>query len=101
MEYLTTPTGPMRDHSVVRDSSTVKKLASKADKMQAYRSPEQLYTDNRQATGYQLRGPLPFKTYETGRSSMPGNDRPSAVFLDELERGIVYAYMDGHEQVQT
>ena len=74
MEYMGHG-GVGRDHVVVSDSSVAKALDAAADKAQAYRSEEQKYTDKRQATGYQLAGPVPFGTFEVGRGSMPGNDR--------------------------
>ena len=72
-----------------------------SDKAQAYRSEEQKYTDKRQATGYQLAGPVPFGTFEVGRGSMPGNDRNTAVFMDGMMRGLVHPHPDGHTAVQV
>lgn len=63
-----------------------------------YRSEEQAYTDKRQATGFENRGPVAFGKYEVGRSSMPGNreDDGKAVFADTMKRGIVHQHMDGY-----
>ena len=93
--------GVGRDHVVVSDSSVAKALDAAADKAQAYRSEEQKYTDKRQATGYQLAGPVPFGTFEVGRGSMPGNDRNTAVFMDGMMRGLVHPHPDGHTAVQV
>ena len=87
--------GPMRDHAVVRDSSVVARLDALADKAQAYRSAEQRFNDKRQASGYQPQGPLSFGEFEVGRSSMPKHCEPSAHFLDQSERGLIYGHMDG------
>ena len=100
MEYMGHG-GVGRDHAVISNSSVVQKLDELADKAQAYRSEEQKYTDKRQATGYQLSGPVPFGTFEVGRGSMPGNDRNTAVFMDQMVRGINYPHPNGHTAVQV
>ena len=88
MEFVShLPSGPWRDHAVVRDSSTVATLDMAAAKAMLYRSAEQSYTDKRQAMGYTALGPVAFGTFECGRSSMPGNVKPTAVFKDGIKRG--------------
>ena len=99
MEYMSSSTAPKRGHKAVQDSSVVAKLDALADKAMVYRSVEQAYTDHRQATGYQLKGPLPFGTFECGRGSMPGNATSTAVFRDLMKRGIVYPHMNGSAKV--
>lgn len=100
MELFGIPSaGPHRDHAVVLDSSVVAKLEAAAEKMMAHRSAEQAATDHRQNTGYLLKGPVPFGTFEMGRSSMPGNDNLTAVFMDGMARGLVHPHMNGMAQV--
>ena len=87
--HLSSKHGPMRDHAVVKDASTVAKLNEQATRAQAYRSEEQKYNDKRQATGYQPQGPLAFNHYEVGRSSMPQHCHPTYQYKDKTERGMV------------
>ena len=93
--------GPKRDHNVVTDSSVSAGLHAAASKMQSYRSAEQQYTDHRQATGYQLYGPVPFGTFEVGRGSMPRNKKPTHVFLDQKARGVIYPHPDSTAPLQN
>ena len=96
MEFMSSPTGPMRDHYVVHDSSVVASLAAKASKATLGRSAEQAHTDHRQATGYTSAGPVSFGTYECGRSSMPKNARPTSVFMSGVPLGLLHSHMDGY-----
>ena len=89
--------GPLRDH-LHYDDATRAHYRREAEKRMGYRSEEQAYTDKRQATGFENRGPVAFGKYEVGRSSMPGNreDDGKAVFADTMKRGIVHQHMDGY-----
>lgn len=101
MEFMSGPTGPVRDHKVVRESGVVAKLNAVAVKSMARRSREQAFTNHQQNTGYAAKGPVGFGTFECGRSSMPGNVKPTAAFMDSTTRGHIHPHMDGVTQVSV
>ena len=94
--------GVLRDHKIMSESDR-QYLATAAESAAQYRSAEQAFTDNRQATGFATRGPVSFGKYEVGRSSMPGitEDDGKAVFADSMKRGLIHPHMDGQAVVQT
>jgi len=66
------------------------------------RSPEQLYTDKRQAKGFECRGPVSFGQHEVGRSSMPEHCRPTRQFRHAAgasDRDVLHPHPDGFNRL--
>ena len=75
-----------------------------AAKRMSYRSEGQRYTDHRQATGFDCRGPVSFGQHEVGRGSMPKHCNPMAIFKHEAgaaKRDVLHPHMDGFNRIET
>ena len=71
-----------------------------AERMRAYRSPEQLHNEHRRATGFEQQGVLAFGQFEIGRGSMVRNCRPTSTFLDKRPKGVMHPLTDGYYTIQ-